>query len=71
MTKWAWIFLILLSCWIGIMAGQHITLYRFNSEIERLSNDNEYLNNRIRNLRATVGKQEAELTILKRKIGRR
>ena len=71
MTKWTWIFLICLSCWVGIIAGQHITLHRFNNEIERLSTDNEYLNSRIRNLRAVLGRQEGELTVLKRKARKR
>ena len=71
MNKWTWILLIGLALWVGIIAGQHITLHRFNAEIERLSTENEYLNSRIRNLRAVLGRQEGELTILKRKMRKR
>lgn len=71
MTKWIWLLIIGLVLWIGIIGGQQITLHRFNTEIERLSDENGYLNSRIRNLKAVLDRQEAEITILKSKIKRR
>lgn len=71
MNRFSWILLVGLALWIGFIAGQHMTIHRFNNEIERLSTENAAILSQKRNLRAYLGRLEAEVTILKKKIGRK
>ncbi len=66
MNKFIWIILIILGIWIGIVVGQNLTIYQFNAEIERLATENGALASQKRQLRATIGRLEAELTIRQR-----
>ena len=71
MTRWAWIFLTGLFLWMGIGIGQYVTVQRFNNEIERLATENSELLSHKRHLRACIGRLEAEVVILKRKVGKK
>jgi len=56
---------------MGIGIGQYVTVQRFNNEIERLATENSELLSHKRHLRACIGRLEAEVVILKRKVGKK